>query len=162
MIGPRVRSIRLATVIAIGITLIAAPAASADHTWVILAGEGCSFDVLLEATHLPEPVGERNPVGWGNATLTNLDTGATYLHRTRYVARETFDPDTNTWLVEELGRKVLNFFPGDQGPNGLVEEPGLYLAFSGTRQYTVPADGFLFTSFSYTGTYIDLCPELSD
>jgi hypothetical protein len=163
MTGLPGRPVRLAVVLAIGITLIAAPAASADHTWVTPAGEGCSFDVLLEATHLPEAGrNDHSPVAWGDGTLTNLDTGATYFYRVRYLTTETFDPVTDTWLVEHQGRRFINFYPGDQGPNGLVEEPGLYLAFSGSIQYTTSeAAAWLFTSFSYQGTYVDVCAELS-
>jgi hypothetical protein len=112
MFGHRVRSIRLAVVLAIGVTLLAVPIASADHTWVTPAGEGCSFDVLLEATHLPPPAEvARHPLGWGDGTLTNLDTGATYLYRVRYRTSETYDPDTDSWLAEHQA-EIHQLLPG--------------------------------------------------
>ncbi|HSV41473.1 MAG TPA: hypothetical protein VLI04_22100 [Nocardioidaceae bacterium] len=160
------RTVRLATVLAIGVTLMGAPPASADHSWIYPAGEGCSFGVLMEAVHPPEPAGEpgvdRKPIAMGDATLTNLDTGATYLQRVRYLGSETYAPETNTWLVEYRGRRIINFYPGDQGPNGLVEEPGLLLAFTGSIQTWVDPDTFYFTEFSFEGTYVDLCAELSE
>src|SRR5262245_52150057 len=62
---------------------IAAPATAADG-FVIPAGEGCAFDVFVSATDLPEAVGDHNPVGFGNITFTNLDTGAWYLQKSRH------------------------------------------------------------------------------
>ena len=162
MIGKRVRSIRLATVIAIGITLLAVPAASAEEGFVLPAGQGCSFDVHVEEGPSPDTGGDRNPVGSGNIIFTNLESGATYLQRSRHIGTETFDPDTNTVQVEERGRIFIWFYPEDQGPNGVVGEPGAVLAFSGPLQYTLDLDTELFLSFSYEGTYIDICAELAD
>jgi hypothetical protein len=94
--------------------------------------------------------------------MSNLETGATYLQRSRYTETEIFDPSTNTLQVTITGRIWIGFFPGDLGPSGVVQWPGAALAFSGTVELTVDADTFAYTAFSYTGAYIDLCAELSD
>jgi hypothetical protein len=156
-----VRPFRLAMVLAVGITVLATPAASADHSLVMPAGEGCSFDVLAQADHLPEPARDRNPVGFGNITFTNLDTGTTYLQRSRHIPTEIFDPETNTLWIAEKGRIFIQFLPGDQGPNGVVDEPGALLAFSGSIQLTWDLDTNFYTEFSYEGTFIDLCAKLA-
>jgi hypothetical protein len=148
-------------VLVLGITLLAAQTAAAFHTFVTPAGFGCAFDVLLESTH-QEPPGDRFPIGYGDITFTNMDTGASYLQRSRYTETVTFDPETNTVLSEVRGRIWVNFFPGDQGPNGEVGYPGANLVFSGSVQLTIDADTGAYTAFSYQGEFIDVCAELSD
>jgi len=155
-----VRPIPLAAILVIGVTLFAAPTTLAFHTFVIPAGEGCAFDVLVTTTHREE-AGERFPIGYGDITFTNVDTGTSYLQQSRYTATETFDPETNTVLVEITGRIWIGFLPGDQGPNGEVEEY-LHYAFKGSLQYTLDLETGLFTAFSYEGTYVDICAELAE
>lgn len=116
---------------------------------------------MVQAEFLPEPTYERNPVGFGNITFTNLDSGATYLQRSRLIPNEKFDPETNTVWIEEKGRLFIQFYAGDQGPTGEVDEPGALLAFSGSLQFTWDLNTGLFTDFSYEGKVTDLCAELA-
>jgi hypothetical protein len=143
-----------------GITLFAVPAALADDAVVIPAGDGCAFDVLVEQT-VGAP-GDRVPIGFADYTFTNVDTGDSYLQKSRVVFTETFDPETNSLLFEVTGRFYSSFFVGDQGPEGEVEFPGLLLAFKGSIQFTLGLDTGLYTAFSYQGKSVDICAELAD
>jgi ABC-type transport system substrate-binding protein len=156
----RNRSVRLALLLGAAVTLAAAPAVSAVEPFIIPAGLGCSFDFLVEPVH-KEHAGDRFPIGFGNITMTNMETGATYLQRSRYQEIETFDPLTNTVELAITGRIWIQFYPGDQGPDGEVGEPGAALAFSGKVQLTIDADTDFYTAFSYQGRFTDLCAELA-
>ena len=141
-------------------TLVAASPAWAFHDFIVPADEnGCGFDLQVQADHLPDRA--RTRIGNGDITITNLETGATYLQHSRYTAIETMDPKTKSVHVTITGRIWLAFYPGDQGPTGVVQEPGLELLFSGTIEFTVNRKE-VFTAFAYTGEYQDLCALLSD
>jgi hypothetical protein len=161
MFGRRSRSIRLALILGAAVTLVAAPAASAAESFIVPAGQGCAFDVLVQPVHQEHP-GDRFPIGFGNITMTNLDTDATYLQRSRYTITETFDPLTNTFKDAVTGRIWIEFYPGDEGPGGVVGEPGAALAFSGNVQVTIDADTGAYRAFSYEGTFTDLCAQLAE
>ena len=53
--------------------------------------------------------------GHGDITLTNLETGTSYLQYSRYDETVTF-PDANTAETVINGRVIVEFYPGDQGP----------------------------------------------
>lgn len=151
------RSIRMAVIAVAVLTLILAPAVSAVEPVIIPAGEGCSFDVLLEPTS--GPAGDK--IGFADITMTNLDTGASYVQRSRYLQTETIDPATNTGVWNVIGRILIGFFPGDMGPYGVVGEPGAMLGFTGSFQLTYELDTGVTTAFSYRGHLIDLCARLA-
>ena len=159
MIGQHARSIRLAMVIAIGITLLAAPIASADDNeflFVIPAGEACAFDVGVNAV-------DRNPYGNGAVlTNTNVETGATYVWFSTHAVTETYVPETNAVLFEIRGRMITSFYPGDSGPNGTVGEFGALIAVAGFQRYILDLDTNVMTGFSLEGTFVDICAELAD
>ena len=149
-----------AAVLVSAITLITASPAWAYHDIIIPADQnGCGFDLHAQADHLPDVA--RAPIGYGDITFTNLETGATYLQHSRYTATETVDPKTRSVHVTIIGRIWFELYPGDQGPSGEVREPGLDLLFSGTIEFTVNREGVI-TAFSHAGTYQDLCALLSD
>jgi hypothetical protein len=89
-----------------------------------------------------------------------MDTAASYFQPSRYHPTETIDFESNTAVVELNGRIWTTFFPGDQGPNGEVEEY-LQYEFRGTQEYTIDLDTGLFFAFSYQGTYVDICAALA-
>jgi hypothetical protein len=143
------------------ITLVTASPALADHDIIIPADEnGCGFDLHVQATHLPDVA--RAPIGSGDITFTNLETGATYLQHSRYTDTETVDPVTGNVHGKIVGRIWFELYPGDQGPAGLVQEPGLDLLFSGTLEFTLDPETNVITAFSLNGTYKDLCALLTD
>jgi hypothetical protein len=149
------------------VALIAAPTAYAEkpvRTVIsplppisIPAGLGCSFPISGEPdprarqTILEFSNGETRILGHANATLTNLDSGASILWRSRY--RQTANSGT--------GRFFFLFFPGDQGPFGLVGEPGALLGLIGHFELTADPDTGVITSFTLNGQATDLCAVLS-
>lgn len=153
---------RAVTAVLLGsvIMLIAATPVWAYHDIVIPADEnGCGFDLRGQADHLPDVA--RAPIGFGDITFTNVETGATYLQHSRYTASETVDPETGSVHVTIIGRIWFELYPGDQGPSGEVQEPGLDLLFSGAMEFTVNGENVI-TAFSHRGTYQDLCTLLSE
>jgi hypothetical protein len=157
----RIRSITTGAVSAIllaGIALTAAAPVLADHSAFIPADEnGCGFDILAKADHLPGVA--RAPIGSGDITFTNLETGASYLQHSRYTADVTFDASTKSYHITITGRIWTQLYPGEPGPNGVVEEPGLELLTDGVLEYTLNRKGVV-TAFSLHGTYQDLCALL--
>lgn len=143
-----------------GIFLVTATPASAYHSFVIPARDnGCGVDLKAEAEHGSGTASAR--IGYGDITFTNLETGATYLQRSRYTSTETFEPSTRSWHVKITGNIWMELFPGEAGPSGVVREPGLELLVSGALQFTITSKNVV-TSFSLTGTYDDLCALLVD
>jgi hypothetical protein len=137
---------------------------------VIPAGFGCAFGVAV----LPNgPNGvprvtvtdfsDGRTVTQVNAdpTLTNLDTGTSIVHGSRFTETDTYDPETNDIFSVASGTLLLNLYPGDQGPFGEVGENGALFAVVGTNQLTFDLDTGQVTSFSYVGTVTDVCPLLA-
>jgi hypothetical protein len=157
--GRRIQALaRLMVVGAISL-LAASPASASDFFVVLRAGQGCAFAVGVEPGDATPTIKEL-PVGAADITFTNVDTGATYLWRSRYTSSETFDPSTKSFHYVVIGNFWEGFMPGDQGPWGKVAKPGAELLFSGQLDYTRNRNDVI-TSFSYTGTYLDLCALLS-
>ena len=78
-----------------------------------------------------------------------------------FKATDTF-VDANTVNSVIIGRVWVQFYPGDQGPFGVVGANGAAYAFDGQLSYTLDLNTFAFTSFSYKGPVVDLCAELAD
>lgn len=150
---------KLVLVLAIGIVLLSATPASAYHSFTIPARDnGCGVDLKVEAEH--GSGGASTRIGYGDITFTNLETGATYLQRSRYTATSTYDESTKSWDVHITGNIWMALYPGEAGPSGVVQEPGLELLVSGTLEFTVTRKDVV-TYFSLTGTYDDLCALLT-
>jgi hypothetical protein len=137
----------------------------ASEPFVIPAGLGCAFDVLGE----PEPDarqaitefsdGRIQTIGHGSGTLTNAENGESFDVRSRY--KETETPLGEGLVRFEIsGRIFISFFPGDQGPFGEVEEPGLLLEVIGHQRITAEADTLVFTSYSLNGQATDICAQI--
>ena len=156
-------------------TLMAAPAAYAGKpertvdgagTFFIPAGEGCAFDVLwvgdahARITTFQFDDGRLVTVTNGTPTLINLDTGTTFVHHAKYHLVETYDAATNEYTDTVNGSYVLQFYPGDAGPSGVMTEPVMY-RFTGWFRVTADADTFAYSSFTYEGTFTDICAALA-
>ena len=132
----------------------------------IPAGFGCSFDVGFQPSDDAFRIvtvfsdGRTVTIGHGRPTLTNLDTGESYVQTSRYKATETYNPESNDVLIEVSGRIYLQFFPGDQGPSGTVGANGALFAVAGHAALTVDLDTFVYTSFSLDGQSLDLCAAI--
>jgi hypothetical protein len=164
-----------------GFALITTPVAEAEKPirtprefpspFVLPGGVVCAFDVLL----VPRRMGgggagifrfaDGRTVFFANAelTVTNLETGRTYIHHSDYREIDTF-PDADTGLDVVSGNILAWFFPGDQGPFGEVgengENGGLF-AFVGKTTRTFDPNTSLFTSFSHQGKMTDVCAALT-
>jgi hypothetical protein len=107
--------------------------------FVIPAGFACPFDVHAS------PVGQGATTEFSDGrivivsnsdiTLTNLEAPAeTYVWRTNAYLTQTFLDDATLQIV--VSGRVLNFFfPGEQGPFGVVGEDG---AFFGSWAHSQP------------------------
>jgi hypothetical protein len=134
----------------------ASPATAADSEVIPAAENGCGVDLGLSVARESQA-----RIGYGDATITNLDNGATYVQRSRHVDTETYDPTTGNLYVTIRGKYWLALYPGDAGPSGVVQEPGAELLLSGRLSYTFSTRENLVTAVSIEGTYQDLC-ELLD
>ena len=162
--GRRRRTIAVLLALMAAVTLFAASPAAAS-SFVFRAGTACPFDIQIEATAQAQDGAPGHQISHqvvsGNITITNLETGATYLWFSRYNDTETFDPATKTYHVTVEGRTIFLPATGDSGPSGVVGESGALYGMSGTMEYTVTKQGVI-TDFSFTGSYVDICAELSE
>lgn len=72
----------------------------------------------------------------------------------------TFDASTESYHITVIGRIWTQVYPGEPGPSGVVQEPGLELLTYGKLEFTLDGNGALI-AFSLKGTCTDLCEELS-
>jgi hypothetical protein len=157
-----------------GAALVAAPMSVAASPvrivitpgpFVFPAGFGCAFDVGVlpnSPTKITEFSDGRTVTQvTAEPTLTNLDTGTSYIQRRRFTGTDTIDPETNVDFSTTNGRFLVNFFPGDRGPFGVVGENGALLVFVGNVHPTADLNTGQITSFSYVGTVTDVCAILA-
>jgi hypothetical protein len=160
------------------LVLIAVPAALGakptrtvvgSEPFVVPAGFGCSFDLGIDPDEKSGQAitefsdGRIQIIGHGTATVTNLETGDSFVQRSRYREIDTYDPVANDLLIEITGRYLLGLFPGDQGPFGEVGENGGAFRVIGHQTFTVDLDSDeLVTSYSLNGQATDICPLISD
>jgi hypothetical protein len=134
------------------------------------AGEGCAFDVRGVPDENARVVitefddGRIVFQGHADPTLTNLETGASIVTRSRFRWVETPGSEPNETLVETSGPLNMSFVPGLLGPFGGVGEPGLLLRLVGHQRFTVldfgePTERV--TSYSFSGQTTDICALLS-
>jgi len=135
--------------------------------FVIPAGLGCSFDVLWDTDPSARIVDTQFADGRlarntnGDPTLINLETGASFHHKARYHSLDRIDPLTNEDLFDVSGQFVAQFYPGDQGPTGVVAWPGALIRFTGNQHWTIDLNTGVVTAFSYTGQMVDICALLA-
>jgi len=63
--------------------------------------------------------------------------------------------------VEISGQIFITLFPGDQGPSGVVEEPGLLLSVIGHQRIANIAGTLVTVSYSLDAQATDICAQLS-
>ena len=153
------RSVLSVAIAVIATIPIAAGPASADHSFTSPASDnGCGVDLQADATH----GSGRARIGYGDITITNLETGATYLQRSRYTATETFEPSTGSTHSPDR-RKLFGSVcsPETWDRLGWSKSQALELLVSGRLKFTLNNE-FVVTAFSLNGTYDDLCALLTD
>jgi len=179
-VDPRSAVVVAVAVIVAVVAVIAVPSAMAagpirtvftPGPFTFFAGQGCAFDVRAVPDEDARVVitefddGRVVTQGHGNATLTNLETGASIVTRSRARIVDTPGPEANELLVEISGQINFAFFPGDPGPFGEVGEPGLLLHMVGHQRFTLADVGQpteRLVEFSFSGRTTDICALLSD
>jgi hypothetical protein len=128
------------------------------------AGLGCSFavriDFELQGISWQFNDGHQVANNVATQTLTNLDTGTSYVHRSDYHTTDTVAADGT--IVDVIdGTFLFLFFPGDQGPVGEVGPDGALYGLIG--HFTAISDPVtdVVTSFEGDGQASDLCQILS-
>ena len=169
----------LALVLAAVMPLLAMPPAQAipptrtvfvAEGFVIPAGSGCAFDVVIEQSERLSTVtvtefGDGRVVFIDQAfpRMTNAETGESIVHHSQFRAIDTYDASTDQVYGESSGTSFWWFFPGDVGPFGVVGEPGALLSLTGRIEATFDLDTGTTTSFELDGRVnADLCVMLSD
>jgi hypothetical protein len=133
---------------------------------VFPAGQGCSFPVAEEVdegasvTVTEFADGRRFTQGRAYPTLTNLETGDSLVHHTTVNTTE-YPSVAGETVVTISGQLFMSIWPGDQGPYGLVEYPGLLLSVNGHVRLTADSSTGVYTSFTLNGTATDLCAALA-
>jgi len=156
------KRIRIWALLTLSTAIVLSPSAPAraDHSFTLPASDnGCGVDLRVEAEHGSGRASSR--IGYGDITFTNLETGATYLQRSRYTETETFDPSTGSTHIQILGNIWIALYPGEPGPSGVIQEPGAELLVSGRLTITFD-ENFVVTAFSLNGTYDDLCALVTE
>ena len=157
-----------AVIAATAVTLLTAPQAGAgqpERTQIALdpfvIEDLCSFTVSVVPTGKDQVQTVFDDGRWtvhahADPTLTNLSTGRSLVYRLRYVASGTADGSSGT----VSGQFSFALAPGDVGPFG-VDPDGSLLHFVGHLHVTSDPDTFAITSFSWGGTFSDICTDLS-
>jgi hypothetical protein len=130
------------------------------------AGAPCAFQVNFDPIDIKRTIftfddGREVSQLNGYGTLSNPATGATFLHHVVVTSTFTYDAVANEYKIVSSGQGGVRFYEGDVGPWGVVEAPGLFLRITGHTEQTFDGDTFASTSFSFTGTYIDICEVLA-
>jgi hypothetical protein len=156
--------------------LVAAPGVAAGKpTKIVLgtpgpiinpAGQPCAFQVNFDPIEIKRTIflkddGSEVTKLNGYGTLSNPVTGATFLHHVVATSTFTYDAAANEYKIVSSGQGGVRFYEGDIGPWGVVAAPGLFLRITGRSVQTFDGDTFASTSFSFSGTYIDICAVLA-
>ena len=163
-------------VIALALAMLsAAPAAATQPTRTVFhptggshpAGQGCAFDI----SYVDAPGARITVTDFSDgreisdvhavATLTNDETGATFVHKAFFHDVNWLDAANGVYRGMTNGQSVFWFFPGDVGPYGIVGADGLALRIEGTIWYSADATTFAITEFAYNGTVTNVCTLLS-
>ena len=169
------RSARGALIAVVLAVLWAAPAAAAQPTRTVLhptgglhpAGQGCAFDIsyvdapgaFISVTDFSN--GTEAAIVHAVVTLTNDDTGATFVHKAFFHDVSWFDAASGLWRSVTNGQVLVWLSPGDLGPYGIVGADGLAVRFEGTVWSAWDPNANAVTEFSYQGTITNVCDLLS-
>lgn len=175
MLVPRTRSARGAAIAVVLALLWATPAAASQPTRTVFhptggshpAGQGCAFDI----TYVDAPGSRITVTDFSDgreasdvhavATLTNVGTGATFVHRAFFHDVFWYDAANGVYQDVTNGQFVVWFFPGDVGPYGIVGADGLALRIEGTAWSAWDPNANAVTKFAYRGTLTNICALLS-
>ena len=93
-------------------------------------------------------------------TITNDETGATFVENSVYHEVDRFDGDLIKGSIE--GQFIWQFYPGDVGLDGVVLDHLLALFMIGKATYTVDATTGATLQIDFSGsTATDICAAIS-
>jgi hypothetical protein len=169
------RTARGAVIVVVLAPVVAAPAAAAQPTRTVLhptggvhpAGQGCAFDIsyvdapgaFITVTDFSD--GTEAEIVHAVATLTNDDTGATFVHEAFFHDVFWYDGAHGVYRDVTNGQFVVWFLPGDVGPYGIVGADGLSVRIEGTAWSAWDPNANAVTEFAYQGTVTNVCAALS-
>jgi hypothetical protein len=163
-------------VIALAVALVAAaPVAAATpptrtvrdlHPFTIPAGGACDFAVeghpswgFIATTEFSD--GRVQYSVRAHGAYVNADTGASYWVEDNWRDLDTFDPGTTIVHSAVNGQATYTFYPGDQGPYGLVDHVVMY-HIVGTTYARWDSSTYQTYAFDWSGgTITDVCAALS-
>ena len=176
----RLRLTRMArgAVIALALALLcAAPAVAAQPTSRTVtrptgtgsysaSGSGCGFAVsyVIQPGYRETWTEFSDGTEWldeqGFVMLTNPANGKTFLRSDHFHGVVGLDALSGLYQGVSSGQQTWSFLPGDVGPYGPTEAPGLGVYFDGTVRWSFDANNVT-RDFSFTGTVTDVCALLS-
>jgi hypothetical protein len=168
------RSARGALIALVLAVVWAAPASAAQPTrtvhnltpFTIPAGGACDFAVAGQPSwgFIAKTEFSDGSVQWSvraHGAYVNVDTGASYWVEDNWRDRDTFEAGTSIVHSTVNGQATYTFYPGDQGPYGLVDHVVMY-HIVGTTQATWDSSTYQTYAFSWTGgTITNVCAALS-
>lgn len=169
------RSARGALIALVLAVVWAAPAAAAQPFRTVFhptgglhpAGQGCAFDVsYVDAPRARITVtdfsdGREAADVHAVATLTNDETGATFVHKAFFHDVSWFDAASGVYRDVTDGQVVVWLYAGDLGPSGIVGADGLAVRIEGTVWSAWDPNANMVTEFAYQGTITNVCALLS-
>lgn len=164
--------------IGLGLALvIAAPVAAAQPTRSVYratdlvehfpAGTGCTFDVTVGLT----PGAQLTVTDFSDGrevvevhsmhrTITDDATGATFVENQEFRDAEWIDATSGLLRGESSGQFIDQFFSGDVGPYGVVDQPVAYSVI-GSQTYVVDPTTYATLALSIKGTITNICAAIS-
>lgn len=132
--------------------------------FVIPADVACPFAIGVQVegkgTHWVFDDGSEASSNNATQTLTNLETGTSYVHRSTYHQTISFNHLDGTALDQVHGTYIAAFLEGEQGPAGEVGPDGAMYFLVGHATFFWSADDVI-TSFSLDGQATEACQVLA-
>jgi hypothetical protein len=117
-------------------------------------------DADARLTTITYPNGTVRVVAHASPTLTNVDTGVSLVHRSRF-SGATVPLGDGLFSETTSGRFFIAVTAGELGPFGIVQEPGLFLSLQGTLEVIIDTEAGAITQVNFHGRSSDLCAALS-
>jgi hypothetical protein len=124
---------------------------------------GCSFAMGVEAEVIGVywlfSDGHEVEVNIATITLTNLDTGTSYVQTSDYRISAAVAVDGIDVVID--GNRWMGFLEGDQGPEGEVGRGGAEYFVTGNQSFVYDPKKAVHMSYELNGQAIDACEVLA-
>ena len=131
------------------------------------AGTGCTFDVTVYVNSRAHVTvtefsdgREVYEVHSMKRTITSDVTGTSFVENQEYHDVEWIDPTSGLRLGESSGQFIDQFFPGDVGPYGVVDQPVAF-AIIGSQTYVLDPTTYATLALTIEGTVTNICAAIS-